>query len=340
MRKIIHVAIWIFISVIVQLSILMYLDKYYLKTETSFKVKKIVQQSPKKQKIEIQVSKDGTENDSSFDGKYFSYLENGNIVIVNTEDNQKKVISPENGDKIYMYKWLSDRNRMYIVEKTTKSNENIVLYYYDASKDVKGKVQTITDADEDTDVKNMEVAPMTNVSYIKVNRSTSRSEIFSIDAMNDVRKVHTTTSSVGNINTLTHKDELIYENSYDQKVYSSATDSEISFKNSKSQILLSVDNSDNVYIGDVVNNQVDKIFYGNMDTPTDKWKTINVLSPCDRNNIFISSSGDVIVNNSAKNEIQSLNTNKVTAYKGTLLKITNIGVLSVQNGNLVKTKLN
>lgn len=338
MKKLKHIAVWIIISLVIQLSILYYLDSYYLKPEKTFQAKKVDQKVLKKQDIVIKLPADFTQFDVSYDGNFVAYMSNGNVNVVNTKNGQQKTVSADKGNIISMYKWLCDRERLFIAEKPqTSDDENLVLNYYDASKDVKDKIENITYSDTKSEVKDIEVAPMTNVIYMKVSRSESRSEIYRSNAMNEIKKNRTVTSIIGDIKTLKHKDEFIYEDSNRNRVYSSSDNDQIIIKGAASTVLVGVDGSDNVYIGNLVNGKVDKIFYGSLNDATEKWQCINIDKSCDKEDIYVSSAGDVYVNYKSEGKVKNLKSNNITKYEGTFIEMSDAGVFSDNSGKLNKS---
>lgn len=334
----IHISIWILISLVIQFSILFYLDKFYLKPEKNFQAHKVVQQKPIKKKIEIMMSEGVKNISASFDGKYISYFENDNIKVVNTEDGNIKAISADSGNKISMYKWLPDRHRMFIAERPAKGTEgDLVLDYYDISKDVKNRIENVTYRGSQSYIQDIEIAPMTNVIYLKVYRHETRSDIFSSNAMNDIKKLKTAAENIGNMRTLTHKDRLIYEDRIRNKVYVSVENSQIKINGADKLRLLGIDNQDNAYLGDTTNNKVNKIFYGSVEkNNSEQWTQINLADFYDINDIFVAGNGNVYLNDNVKGYVINLNSNNITKYTGTFILMSDVGVFSKDSGKLVK----
>lgn len=334
MKLIKHICIWIAISLVIQLSVLFYLNNYYLKPEKTFQTTKVAQQATIKKKVDISIPADAAQISVSYDGKYVSYMENGNINVVNTENGQVKTVEPESEYKISMYKWLVDRDRMFIAEKPVDNSGYLTLNYYDSSKDTKGKIENITYSDSKSEVQDIEVAPKTNVVYMKVYRYGTRSDIYSSNAMNDLKKVDTLTSNIGTIKTLTLKDDMIYEDKLKNKVYSLNADKSIAISNVSKSVLLGVDNKDNVYIGNMTNDKIDKVYYGSLDQSTDQWQSVSITVPCDKSDMYVSNSGSIYINNSLKGQVQELKSNNITFYKGILSSMCDANIISVNNGKL------
>lgn len=332
-----HITIWICVSLAIQFGTLYYINKNYLQTETSFTIKKVDVKAPKKTEITINIPSDAEQVKASYDGNYISYYQNGVIKVVNTLNAQEKSVSAAEGNKISMYKWLPDRHRIIIAEKPASDDSgNIQLKYYDSSKDVKDDIAKLTWSDSVSQVDDIQVSPITNLMFIKVKRDAESSNIYQVNAMNEVSKV-ITSSNLGNIKILPHEDELIYENSYDHTIETTNKNHSINFKNVPNPVILGCDNNDNIYIGNVTNNKIDKVYYGSPQNSTDQWQVINVAEPFSPSDAYISESGEIYVNNNLKGQIQALKGNKVTSYTGNLLQMADKVIISNDNGKLVKT---
>lgn len=336
-RMLRHITIWICISLSIQFAVLYYINKNYLKTETSFKTKKVEAKTLKKTEITINIPNDANQIKASYDGNYISYYKDGIIKVLNTINGQEKSVAPAEGNKISLYKWLPDRHRIIIAEKPSTSYKgNIELKYYDASKDVKDNIEELTWSDKQSEVQDIEVSPITNLMFVKVKRNPDRSDIYEVNAMNEVNKI-TKVSNVGNIKILPHEDELIYEDVSNNSIQTTNKNHSMSFKDVPNPVILGCDNNDNVYIGSVTNGKVNKIYYGSPQNSTDQWQIINVSEPCNAGDIYVSEAGEVYVNNNLKGQIQALKGNKITSYIGVLIQMTDKVVISNENGKLQET---
>lgn len=338
MNLVIHISIWILISVVIQCSILFYLDQFYLRPEKNFQVRKVVSKVPKNEKVTIVLPQDAQKVSTSFDGKYVSYFKKNNINIINIEDGKLKVVSADSGNMISTYKWLPDRHRLFIAERPISGTESdLVLNYYDYAKDIKNRIEKVTYRGSQSDIQDIEIAPVTNVIYMKVYRYDTRSDIFSSNAMNDIKKLKTATTNIGTMKTLTHKDRLIYEDKIRNKIYVSGENTLIKINGSDSLRLLGVDNGDNIYLGNMSNGGIDKMFFGSVEKNTEKqWTQINLADSYDINDIFVTSEGNIYLNNNAKGYVKNLKSDSITKYKGTFILMSDVGVFSNDNGKLQK----
>lgn len=332
-----HLSVWIAISLVCQGSILYYIDRFYLKTETSFKIVKVETKAVKKSDVSIKIPSDAENVNSSFDGKFISYCENGVLKTVDTSSGQVKLVEPDKGNKISFYNWVSDRQRLIMAEIPTSGNGNIQLKAYDVTKGIKNNLQDLTWSDVSTSVSDIQISPTTNLIYVKVNRGGGITQIYEADVMQDVKKINVRSSSIGNIEIVRNLDELIYEDTASHKILSTNTDHILEFNGVSNPIILGSDADNNVYIGNCVNGLITNVYYGSPEQATSQWKTINVSSPFDPKDCYISEEGSIYVNDSLKGNVVSLKNNQSTSYKGVLIKMCDQCILSDDENKLVET---
>jgi len=327
----------IMISLIIQIGGLFYLNNIILTSDSTIKSQKVADSntSNKASVSKANVPSNATTINVSYDASYISYYLNDELYVVNTTTGKSVNVSSSNRVKISFYKWLPDRNRMLIVET---DNRNLSLSYYDVTQLQKSKVSDILMVNSTSTVKDIETAPLTNVIYIKVKNSYKNDSIYWVNIMKSRKKIITKTKYVGNINVVPHEDTMVYEDLYNNKVYATGVDHALSFSGSTKSCLLSIDNNDKVYVGNLVNdNSIDKIYYG---TLKGEWKSLPLDTPVSKDDLFVTASGKIYKNDTTKGIVKELETKKETTYKGTFLQPYSSGIASISDGNLVKTPLN
>ena len=329
--------ICIMISLIIQFAGLFYLNNSILTSDNNVKSHRITDSSTSN-KVSVSkanVPSNATNINVSYDASYISYFLNDELYVVNTITGKSVNVSSSNGVKISFYKWLPDRNRMLIVET---ENRNLSLSYYDVTQLQKSKISDILMVNSTSTVKDIETAPLTNVIYIKVRNSYKNDSIYWVNIMKSRKKIITKTKYVGNIKVVPHEDTMVYEDLYNNKVYATGVDQALSFSGSTKSCLLAIDNNDKVYVGDLVNDtNIDKIYYG---TLNGDWKSLPLDTPVSKDDLFVTASGKIYINDTTKGIVTELETKKETAYKGTFLQSYSVGIASISDGNLVKTPLN
>ncbi|PRR77719.1 hypothetical protein CLLI_22830 [Clostridium liquoris] len=339
MKNVKRIITWIVLSLLVQFAVFFYIDKYYLATNTTVKLKKIENKNlDKKPDAEVKIPESAENISVSFDGKYVAYYDGDKLQVVNTKTGEIRDISFNEGVKVSYYKWLSDRNRMLIGEKhNTDGSYGFKLSYYDVDKNTKEEIKDLTWADEDSEVEDIQASTLTNVIYVKVARSGGKSSIYWINIMNEMKKINTKAYLVGETAILYHEDKLLYEDATYHKIYATNMEDSIDIDGVKDPRLLGVDSDDNAYIGSMENGKITKIYYGLLENPTSKWNVIPLSGPVDKNNIYISEQGKVMINDNLKGTIKEVSTGKETSYKGKFLQVYSTGVASIKDGKLIKT---
>ena len=213
---------WIVVSLSLQCLGIFYIDHYFLANDSKTVSKKVVEnESPKLKNIDITVPTDATKILVSYDAKYLSYYEDDKLVIVNCSTGKTKNIKPEDGCNVSFASWVPNRNRMVLVEKESDDkSSNSILYSYDVVKDEKVKTIKLKWSDTSNVIEEIQTAPLTGVTCIKVSNSNNKTSIYRIDRMREIiKKVDTIPNLVGNIVLIRHEDKLVYEGSVYNKIY-------------------------------------------------------------------------------------------------------------------------
>lgn len=156
--------------------------------------------------------------------------------------------------------------------------------------------------------------------------------------MKSRKKVVTKSEYIGNIRVVPHEDKMVYEDLTNNKVYATGPDHVLNFGGSIKSCLLSIDNNDEVYVGDMdSNDKVDKIHYGKLGG---NWKLFSLETPVSKNQLFVTGSGKIYLNDKIKCTVKEMQTSKETTYKGTFIQSYNNGIASLSGGSLVKTPFN
>jgi hypothetical protein len=331
-----RIVIWIVFSLSLQCLGLFYINNYLLATDTKVVTKKVVENKIEKAKtIDITVPEKVETVLVSYDAKYLTYNEKEKLKLVNCSDGKIKTIEAEDGSKISFSEWLPDRNRILLVEKKIDSeSSNLVLYSYDVRKGEKVKVKELAWSGTDSDVENIQLSTLTGVIYIKVsNNSTSSSSIYRIDRMGDITKISTIPKLVSNIAVLRSEDKLLYEGSVYNKIYATNSDKNISHKNISFQgaekLTLIGAQNDEVYLGELQDNLISKIYYGKTSQDTSQWKVLDLQNASEIKDLFISSDGKAYQNDSLKGVIKEIDSGIETSYKGELSQLYTKGIVSI-----------
>ncbi|MBZ9636693.1 hypothetical protein [Clostridium sp. FP1] len=330
-----RIGIWIVVSLSLQCLVLFYIDHYFLATSDSKAVSKKIVEDEKEEtkKIDITVPESAEKILASYDAKYLSYYEDQQLKIVDCKDGKIKNVEAEEGSKICFYKWLPDRNRMYIVEKKSDDESSkLELYSYDLSKGEKAKYVDLDWSNGETKVEDIQGSTLTGFYYVKASNNGERSQIYRIDRMRKTRKVNTIPNKVSNIVSSRHEDNVVYEGLVYNKIYATAREEPtepITIKGVDKLTIIGIDNNDNVYLGELKDKLVSKIYYGKTADKTQDWKTIELQQPCERDDLFVSDAGKVYQHDSLQGVVKEINSGSQTSYEGKFLQMYAKGIVSL-----------
>ncbi|MGV8979663.1 hypothetical protein [Clostridium sp.] len=331
-----RIGIWIVVSLSLQFLGLYYINHNFLANDSKVVTKKFVYDKSKIIKNKDIIVPTNAKNILvSYDAKYLSYYENEELKIVDCSDGKIENIKAEDGTKISFSKWLPDRNRILIVEKKSDAQSSgLVLYSYDVLKSEKVKIKELALGGINSEVEDIKLSPLTGVTYVKVISGDKSSSIYRIDRMGEMTKTSIIPSSVGNMASVRHEDKLVYEGLANNKIYATTLDQPISIKGVEKLTLIDTDFEDNMYLGQVTNNLVTKIYYGKTLEDTGEWKVFNLPRPCSKNDLFISSDGKVYQNDALRSVIKEVNSGTQTSYKGKILQSYTKGIVIILDNKI------
>ncbi|MBU3090860.1 hypothetical protein KPL35_02065 [Clostridium sp. CF011] len=333
-----RISIWIVFSLSMQCLVLFYIDHYFLATDSKMVTEKIDEnKSDKLKNIDITLPANAENILVSYGAKYLCYYENKELKIADGKNGNVKNIEAEDGSEISFYKWLPDRNRMFLVEKSDDESSKLVVYSYDVEKGEKVKIGKLAYTGTNDEVEDIQVSILTGVIYIKVLNEGGSSSIYRIDRDyrsdrdEEMTKIDTIPKSVSNMALARHEDNLVYEGLVYNKMYSTTLEEPINIKGVEKLTLIGTDDEDNVYLGELKDNLVSKIYYGKTLENTENWKVIDLQKPSKKNDLFVTSLGKVYQNDVMKAVIKDVSSGTETSYKGKLLQLYTKGIVSLVN---------
>jgi hypothetical protein len=279
----------------------------------------------------------------SSDGDYISYMENGSIQVVDLDSGEENTVAASVNMSISYYKWVGDRDRLILAEKAD-SNRYFKLYYYDVINNntveiANGLTQSniMIDANGKSDaVTDIQMSTLTNLIYIKMTNSNQISHFYEINIMAQGDSIYLPYYHVGAINLLNDDDKLLYENLDNNKIYLYGRSTAFTIDNKKYFKILGSDDNDVIYLAeyDASSNQTSNIYYGN---DTQGWIMSSFNKPTNINDIFISESGQIYIDDSADSVLYNILTNSQTRYVGKFIGIYSGGIISQNDSLIVRT---
>ncbi|MDP4087820.1 MAG: hypothetical protein Q8930_00965 [Bacillota bacterium] len=344
MKKIKIIIIWSLIATVFQMFILLFLNNYYWKSQSSFSIVQVTQNDTSKlERPDINLPINARDIRVSYNSKHISFMENGKLTILNTSTGTANSISIPDKGTISYYRWLPDRDRMIIAEKYTKGYQSYIkLSNYDENLggrneivDNHQQIVKIVLPDKNYEVTDMSLSTATSILYIRISKPGSKSIIYHMNTMNQIIKLGEEGYQMRDMEALSTEDKLIYEDSKYKKLVVVQSSKKLALPYVNEPVLLGVDDDDNIYVGSMSNGKVTKIYYGKLDMPGETWNTLEPKEPCARNEVFIGRKGKVFINDNLRGDVINLSDNIITEYKGEFISLYDKGIISMNNGKVL-----
>ncbi|MGH4138842.1 hypothetical protein [Clostridium sp.] len=331
-----RISVWIVVSLSLQCLGLFYIDHYFLAADSKVVSKKIVKEvSTKAKNVDITIPTNAENILVSYDAKYISYYDDEKLVIANCLTGKTKNIEPEDGCNVSFVSWVPGRNRMILVEKESdKESSKLLLYSYDAVKCEKAKNIKIECDVTNPKVEDVQTAPLTGVTYVKVSNNANKSSIYRIDRNPELSKIDTIPNLVGNILLIRHEDKLFYEGSVYNKTYVTGKSGALIVGGVDKLSLIGNDDDDNIYLAELKDNLVSKVYYGKISQDTREWKTMELQIPCVKEDLFVSDNGKTYQNDPLKGSIKEISSGIQTSYQGKLIQLYDKGIASLVDNKM------
>ncbi|MFL0198072.1 hypothetical protein ACJDU8_21260 [Clostridium sp. WILCCON 0269] len=334
--------IWVVVSLIIQFAGLLYINNYFLSSQTEIKTKKIVKSEPKKSDVVIKIPEDAKNITVSFDGRYLAYCQENVLKVVDSRTGDEKTLEFENGVQVSFYKWLQDRNRILIVEKEdSQGNSKFQLSYYEVDKDIKEDVKELDWSDKGAKIDDIQESHLTNVIYVKMESKGMRTTLYRLDINKDIEKTPVNSYIIGKMGILYLQDKLVYEDRVYNKIYVTDEDKPLTIQGIENNpVWIGVDENDRIYIGDEKDGKISNIYCGSIDYDEYDYKNINLNQSVNKEDVFVMPSGKIYINDNLRGIVQEVGSGKQYTYKGNFIKIYEGGIASISNGELEKTPIN
>lgn len=327
---------WIIISILLQLTALLFVNIYLSKSNNIRAVGLDMDTRPKSNAA-VKIPGNVSQVEVSYDGSYAGYIRNNKLIIVDVQ--KRKTVKTIDPGKYVLtnYRWLPDR---YMVIYSTKSASNktgrVQVSTYSVDTDIERSYPGITNLPAGSEIVDIELSPLTNIVYVKVKTDDSMVNVYRYNIMNNIKYIMST-----GINTVfretSYNDVLVYQTSKN-KVYTrdGKTGSRhlLSFKE-KAQ-LLGIDSEDKVYIG-LLNSdgKVDKVAYAKLPEESgEKWAEIDLQEPVMPEDVYITSGGDIYTADRNDTDITNVTNSKHMKYSGKLQDIIDSYVVSMDGEKL------
>ncbi|EGT3615176.1 hypothetical protein FHH43_02820 [Clostridium perfringens] len=327
---------WGLLSIILQCLVLFVFDKFYFKLNSNVNVKAIdIASQYTKENKDVKLPSDMLDKKISYDGEYVAYFNNNQeLKVFNTLKEDEVNVDLDN-EKASYYTWLRDRNRLLVTTATKyNSRANTVNLYsidVDTNKTKKIELGNINSAYK---VSEITASTKTGVIYIKfINDDTKNSIVKRIDNNDEVTEVSLVTETPGNIEIMPRADRLVYDSEKESGIYLTQPNKKLGINPVYKVRLLGVDETGNVYFGEMKEDKVYKIVYGDVEKPIDSWNKIPLDKSLDLKDIYIGGDGEIYILESDQNLVKDIKNGKEYKYEGEFLQMYSNGFATVINGN-------
>ncbi|WP_315115390.1 hypothetical protein [uncultured Clostridium sp.] len=340
----------VILSFTVQTLILYYLNNFYFTNDTQLTFKEVNLQPVVSANVEIKFESDAKNIALSPSGKYCSYYSEGKLNIINLYDGNKNSLNLEEDLEDY-FKWHNSEDKLIISEKTVENNKKgIKIYTYNTKNNTKQEALNYNNESEiyklpssNAIVDGIELNTMNTIMYLKVSSLTGVDYLERLDISGGMHKLNINTTRVGNYFVLKQKDELIYEDLNDNKIYMTdkSKNREIEIDGCENLKLLYVDKSDTAFIGELENNMITKILKKTFDETSneDTWTSLSIENPVSEDNLHILNSGKIYAIDNLKGIAENLQNKTKVTFKGKFITMNDSGILSSHEDNLILSPL-
>lgn len=331
MKKLKMILSWVILSLILQCSVLFFLDKFYFKDNTNVNMEQVkIDDNHVNTNMHVHIPDNAKDIKVSYDAKYVAYYEDKALKVCNTNTGDVDVLKNSEGRVILRSIWLEDRNKLLTLEV---EDGEIVLYNYDAQKQTDQKIVDICPYKANYKNFDIQVSTITGVTYIQINNAIYRIDINQSFATN----VPLAVQSLGSVSVMPTKDRLVYVAKKGTVIHMTQPVSRIPIDSNEQIEILGIDEDGYVYVGQIKNNLVDGIIKKNLDNINSKSEKIKLDKPVEKSNIFINGKGQIYVNNPSNKVVKEIKSSAEIKYKGNFVAYYSNGVASILDGKFYRT---
>lgn len=326
------VIVCIVISIVIQSSVLFYLDKILFKESTQFVIETV--DTPIETKVSnIYIPSDSENIKASFNGNFITYFQNGKLKIVNTTTGETKEIL--NGTNILSVEWVPKNNTLFLVEN---KHGEINTKTYNATNEVEQDICKLANYNENDNIQSFISLSTEYVSITNRNNTT----IYRVDIEKERKKISDFKFMLGTASVSPNKDLFYFEDFYNKEFYqySNGSSKKINLQNTNQlTILKAIGNT--LYIGEYSDdNKISKIIYGESISDMNNWKTQVLNEKVDKKDIYISSDNQIYINNNLQGMVTNITTGENIQYDDKFLFINDKVLCTIKNNYVYFINLN
>lgn len=343
MKYILRVISWALLSLVIQVSVLLYLDKVYFKHSSDAiqitEVKNVI----KSKDLNVEIPTDAKQIQSSFDAKYITYIQNNKLMIINTDACTTKEIITNNGEELLYNNWIPRNNIIMVATKKTNSsgNSTINVYTYNAKNDMENDIyKDLVTYDDGMGVDSIVSSLQTGVTYVSVSRDKITSKIYRIDTNGKMTSIKEKVPKLGSMKAYQHKDVLVYQDELNKVFYyyTNGKVTKLNFDGMGDLALLGVNNDNSLVMGVMTDGKVTNIISGQIAADPKTWTySITLENPVLPKYINVAENGDILVNDCLKGQVLNLTKQSAVSYEGKFVDLNDKVITSLVD-NRIKLK--
>lgn len=325
MKKIAKWYKWILLAVMFQFCVLLYINNIFLNTNVTVSVTDAgVKTKPATGDFKVP---EAAQNISmSFNSKFGAYLLDGVLHIINVDNKNDKKVAGLGKDKITYFKWMPDRD-MVIYSSDTKEGKKgtIQISTYEADLETLRDYPEIAGLASKSKITDIELSPLTNVVYAKINTSDTKSKIVRFNVMSQYAHVMNL-GAKAIIKECAFVNKLVYQNE-GESVYIydgiNKTKNKVPI-NSKNVRVLDIDLNDTLYIGILDSSgKVTQIYHQKITDVklSENWTKVALKQKTAVEDIIISGNGNIYTNNKEENKITNVINGLKASYRGEFIEV-------------------
>ncbi|WP_297637191.1 hypothetical protein [uncultured Clostridium sp.] len=331
MRKIKLIVLWVLISVVLQCSVLFYLNNAYFKDDTDVSMQQIsISDNMNQKTIHVAIPSNASNIGISFDGVYITYKDDGVYKIADSSTGNTKDLGSSNSP-VLCARWLVGRDMILTLQNV---DGEVVLYSTDAQNGESRKLVNICEYGQSLTNFDIKASTITGVTYVRVNNMIYRININQTSA----QPVYPVVNYLGSMDTMPTQDRLIYVANQGTVLHITQPNAQIDMNTKNPLTILGVDDNGVIYLGEMEYGYVKSIITKNLNNPSEASKTIQLKEPVTNNDINIRQDGKIYVNYNMQSEVVELQSQSITKYTGQFIGFYQYGISTLQSGKYYKQK--
>lgn len=328
---------WIIISVMLQLVVLAYFSYIYLPGSNN--VKATFYEGEEKTDRNVTLPDSAHDIKVSFNGMYAGYITDGKLEILNLKTRKSQKTFDFGGDELSYYRWLPDRNMViYAFQSSNGDSCSAQISTFELDSEVERSYPAIKGLPERGKVTDIELSPLTNIVYVKVITSETKSRIYKFNIMDNLSSI-TTINSDTEIKGMNYTDTLVYGGGSKLYIRNGKSGSVRTIVFKEHIVLLNIDSEDNIYTGELnEEGNVVKVYWGKAEDYRNKeWKEIDLKNPSSPQHVMVTPNSRIYVT-SETNSIYDVEGDRQIDYPGEFIGMLDGTVIS-KDGKALKLKV-